>query len=54
MNAPALRGVSDEPINELSLYFAGYAVFGAGVAVGLTNVASGYVATSCSLDYASG
>lgn len=43
MNQPALRNASDEPINEVALYFAGYAVFGAGIAVGLTNIASGYV-----------
>ncbi|KAJ0400159.1 hypothetical protein P43SY_007178 [Pythium insidiosum] len=41
MNAPALRLEGDAPINEISLHFAGYAVFGAGLAVGLTNVASG-------------
>lgn len=41
MNQPALRNSGDEPINEVSLYFAGYAVFGAGIAVGLTNIASG-------------
>lgn len=43
MNQPALRNVGEEPINEVALYFAGYAVFGAGIAVGLTNIASGYV-----------
>lgn len=43
MNQPGLRAAGDEPINEVALYFAGYAVFGAGIAVGLTNIASGYV-----------
>jgi V-type H+-transporting ATPase 21kDa proteolipid subunit len=43
MGQPALREANDAPINEVSLYFAGYAVFGAGMAVGLTNIASGYV-----------
>ncbi|GLD91640.1 hypothetical protein PINS_up000173 [Pythium insidiosum] len=41
MNAPALRLEGEAPINELHLHFAGYAVFGAGIAVGLTNIASG-------------
>jgi V-type H+-transporting ATPase proteolipid subunit len=41
MNAPGLRSDGDEPINLQSLHFAGYAVFGAGIAVGLTNIASG-------------
>ncbi len=43
MNMPTLRQEGDEPINEVALYFAGYAVFGAGIAVGFTNIASGYV-----------
>lgn len=42
MNQPGLRNAGDEPINEVALFYAGYAVFGAGVAVGLTNIASGY------------
>ncbi|RMX62271.1 hypothetical protein DD238_000842 [Peronospora effusa] len=42
MNQPGLRNEGDEPINEQALYFAGYAVFGSGIAVGLTNLASGY------------
>lgn len=42
MNQPGLRSEGDEPINEQALYFAGYAVFGSGIAVGLTNLASGY------------
>ncbi|CCI39279.1 hypothetical protein ABG067_000469 [Albugo candida] len=41
MNQPALRQPEDEPMNEASLYFAAYAVFGSGLAVGLTNIASG-------------
>ncbi|KAF4047285.1 ATP synthase subunit C [Phytophthora infestans] len=41
MNQPALRNEGDEPINEQALYFAAYAVFGSGIAVGLTNLASG-------------
>ncbi|RLN93967.1 hypothetical protein BBJ28_00004095 [Nothophytophthora sp. Chile5] len=41
MNQPGLRSADDEPINEQALYFAGYAIFGSGVAVGLTNIASG-------------
>ena len=40
---PALRQPEDEPMNEASLYFAAYAVFGSGLAVGLTNIASGCV-----------
>lgn len=43
MNQPALRQPEDEPMNEASLYFAAYAVFGSGLAVGLTNIASGCV-----------
>uniref|UniRef100_M4BJR4 V-ATPase proteolipid subunit C-like domain-containing protein n=1 Tax=Hyaloperonospora arabidopsidis (strain Emoy2) TaxID=559515 RepID=M4BJR4_HYAAE len=41
MNQPGLRNEGDEGINEHALYFAGYAVFGSGIAVGLTNLASG-------------
>nr|CCA20727.1 H or Na translocating Ftype putative [Albugo laibachii Nc14] len=41
MNQPALRQSGDEPMNEASLSFAAYAVFGSGLAVGLTNIASG-------------
>ncbi|CEG49168.1 v-type c subunit [Plasmopara halstedii] len=41
MNQPGLRHEGDEPISEQALYFAAYAVFGSGLAVGLTNVASG-------------
>lgn len=43
MNQPALRQSGDEPMNEASLSFAAYAVFGSGLAVGLTNIASGCV-----------
>ena len=42
MNQPGLRHEGDEEINKHALYFAGYAVFGSGIAVGLTNLASGY------------
>jgi V-type H+-transporting ATPase proteolipid subunit len=55
MNQPALRTSNSnlEPISEHSLYFAAYAVFGAGLAVGLTNIASGVsvgiAGSSCAL-----
>lgn len=41
MTQPGLRAAGEAPINEASLYFAGYATFSAGIAVGLTNIASG-------------
>ncbi|TDH65209.1 uncharacterized protein CCR75_001529 [Bremia lactucae] len=41
MNQPELRNRGDEPISEHALYFAAYAVFGSGIAVGFTNLASG-------------
>lgn len=47
MNQPALRSAGDAPINEVALYFAGYATFGAGIAVGLTNIASGCASVVC-------
>uniref|UniRef100_A0AAV1VMI0 V-ATPase proteolipid subunit C-like domain-containing protein n=1 Tax=Peronospora matthiolae TaxID=2874970 RepID=A0AAV1VMI0_9STRA len=53
MNQSGLHTEGDEGINEHALYFAGYAVFGSGIAVGLTNLASGVsvgiAGTSCVL-----
>ncbi|KAH9197536.1 hypothetical protein AeNC1_000486 [Aphanomyces euteiches] len=53
MDVPAVRLPSDPPLSLDQMYFAGYAVFGSGLAVGLTNVASGVsvgiAGSSCAL-----
>ncbi|KAF0694348.1 Aste57867_14759 [Aphanomyces stellatus] len=53
MDAPPVRLASDPPLNMDQMYFAGYAVFGSGLAVGLTNIASGVsvgiAGSSCAL-----
>ncbi|KAF0775793.1 hypothetical protein AaE_000508 [Aphanomyces astaci] len=53
MDVPALRRPTDPALNLDQLYFAGYAVFGSGLAVGLTNIASGVsvgiAGSSCAL-----
>ncbi|RHY82415.1 hypothetical protein DYB37_007750 [Aphanomyces astaci] len=53
MDVPAVRRPTDPALNLDQLYFAGYAVFGSGLAVGLTNIASGVsvgiAGSSCAL-----
>ncbi len=42
VQAPEKADMDNPEVFNAALYHAGYAVFGAGVAVGLTNLASGY------------
>ncbi|RHY31503.1 hypothetical protein DYB32_003434, partial [Aphanomyces invadans] len=53
MDVPAVRLPTDPVLSMDQMFFAGYAVFGSGLAVGLTNIASGVsvgiAGSSCAL-----